>query len=221
LILSPQGHVERELLLVDDGERTWIDTEASEADPLIAYLEKMKFMMQVVVTRANDEYQLIRAAGAADELGGPYQIIKRGEFPTAPRAGIWALEALRVEQGRARLGFEVDYKSIPNELGYLGRSVHMRKGCYRGQETVAKVFNLGHPPRRLVRLQLDGSEIDLPASGAKVMLGESEVGYIGTVARHYEQGPIALAVVRRTVPITAELSVDGIAALQEVIVAPE
>lgn len=221
LILSPQGHIERELLLVDDGERTWIDTEPSEVAPLMAYLEKMKFMLAVEVKDVHEEFQLIRDFGAPDEIGGPYKIIKRGALPVGDRAGIWALEALRVAQGRARLGFESDYKSIPNELGYLNRAVHMRKGCYRGQETVAKVFNLGHPPRRLVRLHLDGSEIDLPPMGEKIFLGENEVGFIATVVRHFEQGPIALAVIRRTVPVSAQLTVGGLPALQEVIVAAE
>ena len=80
---------------------------------------------------------------------------------------MWALEALRVAQGRARLLFEVHHKSIPNELGFLNNSVHMQKGCYRGQETVAKVFNLGQPPRKLVLLHLDGSMVAMPENGAR------------------------------------------------------
>ena len=86
---------------------------------------------------------------------------------------------------------------------------------------MAKVFNLGHPPRRLVLLHLDGSMVHYPATGAKVFSGEKEVGYIGTVARHFELGPIALAVIRRTTPVTDVLLVDGVPANQEVIVAAE
>jgi folate-binding Fe-S cluster repair protein YgfZ len=90
----------------------------------------------------------------------------------------------------------------------------MRKGCYPGQETVAKVFNLGQPPRRLVMLHLDGTEIELPTHGTPVMLDEKEVGFIGTVARHYELGPIALAVVKRSTPTDAVLLAGGVLASQ-------
>jgi folate-binding Fe-S cluster repair protein YgfZ len=99
--------------------------------------------------------------------------------------------------------------------------VHLSKGCYRGQETVARVHNLGHPPRRLVRLLLDGSEDRLPGHGDPVVLDGAEVGFTGSAARHYELGPVALAVVRRTVPVGATLLADGIPAAQEVIVAPD
>ena len=91
----------------------------------------------------------------------------------------------------------------------------MKKGCYPGQETVAKVFNLGQPPRRLTLLHLDGSAIDLPTTGEKVLAGEKEVGYIGSVARHYELGPIALAVIKRNLPLEEQLTAAGIPAAQE------
>jgi folate-binding protein YgfZ len=119
--------------------------------------------------------------------------------------------------GRARIGFETDHKSIPNELGFLNTSVHMKKGCYPGQETVAKINNLGTPPRKLVLLHLDGLNVDLPKVGDKVFDGEKEVGFIGTVVRHYELGPIGLAVVKKNVPIENILIVDGISASQEAI----
>ena len=64
-------------------------------------------------------------------------------------------------------------------------------------------------------------QLTYPATGAKVISGEKEVGYIGTVARHYELGPIALAVIRRTTPVTDVLTVDGVPATQEVIVAAD
>jgi folate-binding Fe-S cluster repair protein YgfZ len=94
----------------------------------------------------------------------------------------------------------------------------MNKGCYRGQETVAKIFNLGKPPRRLVLLHLDGSQVVMPAPGTAVMNGEIQVGFLGTVARHFELGPIALAIIKRTTPIDAQLMVESVAASQEVIV---
>jgi tRNA-modifying protein YgfZ len=134
---------------------------------------------------------------------------------------MWALEAERIAAGRARILLESDHKSIPNELGFLNTAVHMNKGCYRGQETVAKVFNLGHPPRRLVLLHLDGTMVHMPEHGAKVVFDGKEVGYIGSMARHFELGPIALAVIKRTVPVGATLDIDGVAATQEVLVAAE
>jgi len=136
-----------------------------------------------------------------------------------------AFEALRVEALAPRLHRDTDDRTIPHEVGWIPSAVHLTKGCYRGQETVAKVHNLGHPPRRLVSLQLDGSDSVLPAHGDEVFSGESAVGVVTSAALHFEDGPIALAVVRRNTPIDASLLVrtaDGqITAAQEVIVPPE
>jgi folate-binding protein YgfZ len=220
LILDSQGHIVEQLFLVDDGQTTWIHTEAERVAPLIEYLEKMKFMLEVEVKDHSNNYAVLRAAGVADKIGGPYALVPRSELEETKAAfnkshtqvGIWALEALRVAQGRARLLFEVDHKSIPNELGFINHAVHMQKGCYRGQETVAKVFNLGQPPRKLVLLHLDGSMVAMPENGSKLFHNEKDVGYIGTVVRHYELGPIALAVIKRNTPSDAVLIADGVAA---------
>ncbi len=122
-------------------------------------------------------------------------------------AGTWALEAARVAAWRPRLGREVDERSIPHELDWLRTAVHLDKGCYRGQETVARVVNLGKPPRRLVFLHLDGSAEALPATGDPVVSGEREVGVVTSAARHHELGPIALALLRRSVDPAADLVV--------------
>lgn len=133
-----------------------------------------------------------------------------------------AAEALRIAARRPRAATELDATTIPHELDWLRSAVHLAKGCYRGQETVAKVHNLGHPPRRLVLLHLDGSEGGLPAHDDPVRLGDAVVGRITAAARHFELGPIALAVVKRTTDPAAALVVgtaDGdVAAAQEVIV---
>ena len=230
LLLDAQGHIEQQLFLVDDGESIWLHTEASKSEELITYLNKMKFMLNVDVSDQTTEYSVLRAPGAADALGGPYALVPRAELPDFIAAnnaaghvqvGTWALEAERVAAGRARILFETDHKSIPNELGFLNTAVHMNKGCYRGQETVAKIFNLGHPPRRLVLLHLDGSMVHMPEHGAKVTLEGKEIGFIGSMARHYELGPIALAVIKRTVPIDVALDIDGVSASQEVLVPAE
>ncbi|NDB50297.1 MAG: folate-binding protein, partial [Actinobacteria bacterium] len=203
LILDPQGHVEQQSFLVDDGTSVFIHLDQDKKESLITYLEKMKFMLQVEVRDVSKEYAIFRAPGKSDELGGPYALVPRDEVASMAEAfnasnlqvGIWALEAERIASGRARIGMDTDHKSIPNELGLLNKSVHMNKGCYRGQETVAKVFNLGHPPRRLVLLHLDGSSVDLPKHGDPVTFEGKEVGFVGSVARHHELGPIALAVI--------------------------
>jgi len=223
LILDVQGHVIEQLFLVDDGSTAWIHTENSRTNEILDYLNKMKFMLEVEVKDQSNDYAVLRAPGKSDLLGGPYALVPRGELKDTTDAfnkahtqvGIWALEAERVAQGRARLLFEVDHKSIPNELGFINKAVHMNKGCYRGQETVAKVFNLGQPPRKLVRLHLDGSMVAMPEHGAKVFLEDKEVGFIGTLARHYELGPIALAVIKRNVPADATLICEGVSASQE------
>lgn len=140
-------------------------------------------------------------------------------------AGTLALEALRIAAWRPRFGTEVDDRTIPHELDWLRSAVHLSKGCYRGQETVAKVHNLGHPPRRLVMLHLDGSDALLPGPGAPVLLDGAVVGAVTSSARHHELGPIALAVVKRSLDPVAALVVEteevAVAAAQQVIVPPD
>lgn len=226
LILDPKGHVEYQFLLVDDGDSVFLVLDPGYKQTLIEYLNTMKFMLRVDVRDASGEYAVLRAPGAQTDLGGPFALVPRDELDqmrkvfseSATQAGTWALDAMRVAAGRIRIAFETDHKSIPNELGVLNKSVHMAKGCYRGQETVAKIYNLGNPPRRLVLLHLDGSVVTSPAQGTDVMNGEVRVGFIGTVARHHELGTIALAVIKRNTPVEAQLEVDGIPAIQQVIV---
>ncbi|NEK58271.1 folate-binding protein YgfZ [Geodermatophilus sabuli] len=127
----------------------------------------------------------------------------------ARAAGLDAFEALRVEARRPRLGVDTDHRTIPNETGWLTSAVHLDKGCYRGQETVARVHNLGRPPRRLVLLHLDGVSEELPEPGTPVLAGAREVGRVGTVVRHHDLGVVALALVKQSVATDAELSVGG------------
>jgi tRNA-modifying protein YgfZ len=136
-------------------------------------------------------------------------------------AGVWAYEAHRVAGLRPRLGVDTDDRTIPHEVGWIGTAVHLDKGCYRGQETVARVHNLGHPPRRLVFLHLDGSEDRLPVHGDPVTADDAAVGFTGSAARHFELGPIALGLIKRTVPVDATLRAGGVPAAQEVVVPPD
>ncbi|WP_329396800.1 folate-binding protein [Streptomyces lydicus] len=241
LILSAHGHIEHAVYLVDDGATTWMHTEPGGQEALIAYLESMKFFYRVEVADRTAEFAVVHLP-AGSITGTPEGTVVRetphGRDLFLPRAdlesfaaahgpavGILALEALRVEAHRPRLGLETDHRTIPHELGWIGTAVHLQKGCYRGQETVARVHNLGKPPRRLVFLHLDGSEVHLPPHGTPVRLasdGEEgrQLGFITTSARHHELGPIALALVKRNVPVDAELMAGGTAAAQEVVVEP-
>jgi folate-binding protein YgfZ len=124
----------------------------------------------------------------------------------ARAAGTLAFEALRVEALRPRLHVDTDDRTIPHEVGWIGSAVHLTKGCYRGQETVARVANLGRPPRRLVLLHLDAGDETLPVPGDPVLRDGRAVGRVGTVALHHELGPVALALVKRNVGVDAELT---------------
>ena len=155
-----------------------------------------------------------QAAASGQEPG---QALAAGELIQAgdlTQVGELAWEALRIEAGLPRWAREVDARAIPNELDWLRTGVHLNKGCYPGQETIARTVNLGRPPRRLVQLQLAGWQGQLPEVGARVYLPAGDnpagkvVGAITSVARHWELGNIALALVRRGVPAQAELAVD-------------
>jgi folate-binding protein YgfZ len=127
----------------------------------------------------------------------------------AVAAGLWAFEALRVEGRRPRLAVDTDHRTIPHEVGWIGSAVHLNKGCYRGQETVARVQNLGRPPRRLVLVHLAGESDTLPVPGTPVEANGRSVGFLGTAVHHHELGPIALAVIKRSLPDDVDLTVDG------------
>ncbi|MGR3935359.1 CAF17-like 4Fe-4S cluster assembly/insertion protein YgfZ [Streptomyces sp. BRA346] len=241
LILSAHGHIEHALYLVDDGETTWAHVEPGSQDELIAYLESMKFFYRVEIADRTEEYAVVHLpAGsiaetpegtvARETAHGRDLFLPRADLESfaaknGPPIGVLAYEALRVEAHRPRIGLETDHRTIPHELGWIGTAVHLQKGCYRGQETVARVHNLGKPPRRLVFLHLDGSEVKLPGHGAPIRLaadGEEgrQLGFVTSSARHHELGPIALALVKRNVPVDAALIADSTAASQETVVEP-
>jgi hypothetical protein len=253
LVLSPNGHTEHHLTLTDDGTTTWLHVEPGTAPSLTEFLESMRFMMRVEAADVSADYAVLTVLGlrgddltvgldgvtarlepdsfgvidlvvARDVLGElAGELVRRG----AAAAGMWAFEALRIAAHVPRLGLDTDHRTIPHEVGWIETAVHLNKGCYRGQETVARVHNLGHPPRRLVFLHLDGSVDRLPEHGDAVETtadGEGQrvtVGFTGSAARHYELGPIALAQVKRNVPVDAPLLAGGVAAAQEVIVPPD
>jgi tRNA-modifying protein YgfZ len=241
LILSANGHIEHALYLVDDGATVWAHVEPGTREALVGYLESMKFFYRVEVADRTEDIALVHlpAGSIAAVPEGvavretPYGrdlFLPRAELAewaaqAGPPAGLLAYEALRVEQHRPRLGFETDHRTIPHELGWIGSAVHLQKGCYRGQETVARVQNLGKPPRRLVFLHLDGSEVHLPPRGTGIRLADDgpdgrKIGFITTSVRHHELGPVALALVKRNIPVDAHLVAGDTAAAQETVVAP-
>ena len=243
LILSPQGHIEHHLTLTDDGDALWAHVEPGTAGTLLAFLESMRFMLRVEPADVTDDYAVLTVTRAlpADSLPEGVSAALRGAVGTdllvarphlqaaatkfadagLTLAGMQAYEALRIAARRPRLGLDTDHRTLPHEVGWIESAVHLNKGCYRGQETVARVHNLGHPPRRLVFLHLDGSEDRLPEHGDPVQLEDAVVGFVGSAARHYELGPIGLALIKRTTPVDATLQAAGLPAAQEVIVPPD
>jgi tRNA-modifying protein YgfZ len=237
LVLSPHGHVEHHLQVLDDGTTTWLDVEPGTAEALVGYLTSMIFMTRVEVHDVTADWAVLSIVGldlagvlldfvewdayplpdgdggwarrmswpgvsAADVLVPRGQLAEyaAGLAKVAKPAGIWAYEALRVEARRPRLNFETDHRTIVQEVGWIPAAVHLDKGCYRGQETVARVQNLGQPPRRLVLLHLDGTVEEVPPHGTPITREDGrQVGFVGTAVRHADLGAVALALVKRTV----------------------
>jgi tRNA-modifying protein YgfZ len=266
LILSPHGHVEHELHLVETGQTVLISVEPGAGVDLFAHLDAMRFMMRVEVSPRPDLAVIwepvpdpdpgnptwlvpgdFRDGGeptpaGVDRGGGATRYVARrpadffGREVFLPRAalagrlaagrpvGTWALEALRVAAAVPRIGRDTDQRTLPHEVGWIGPGVHLAKGCYRGQEAVARVHNLGRPPRRLALAHLDGSVGVLPTHGDEVGIADRAVGWVGTAVQHYELGPVATVMVKRSADAAAELLIRSeqgdVVAAQEVVVVP-
>lgn len=216
LVLSPQGHVEHHLQLVETGTEVLAHVEPGTAEGLIDFLDRMRFMLRVEVSLASDlvvRWHPEAVTGLSTSTGfGSYALVAPGTSFDGPWAGVQAHEAMRVAARRPRLGLDTDHRTLPHEVSWLVRAVHLDKGCYRGQESVARVYNLGRPPRRMVLLHLDGSDSTLPSVGAPVTLDGRDVGRVGTAVRHFESGPLALALVKRSVADDAQLLAGGVPA---------
>ena len=216
---------------------TWEDPWPGVVDGGAAYFQgerhpgaRTPMMFHAVSRQAADEFEAAwlaggAASGAAEAHAAPSSAPPgaRSSTPSPAggkrrRAGYLAWEAMRIAAWKPRLGRETDARAIPPEVDWLRTAVHTTKGCYRGQETIARVINLGRPPRRLTYLQLDGSRGDLPAPGTPITVGGRQVGVITSSARHADEGPIALALIARAVPVSTVFDIDGVAAAQEEIV---
>jgi folate-binding protein YgfZ len=255
LWLDAQGRIVRDFHIVDDGEITWLITYSKEIDVLVTQLQRMVFRAKVSVELSSEYSIIATwskpVTGAVLSWQDPWPETalggwRYGEKPTEPwkyteslvpltqvdsvwkefkHCGTMALDALRVAAFRPTGPNEIDEKALPHEFDWLASAVHMSKGCYRGQEAVAKVHNLGHPPRRLVFLHLDGSGHALPDLGDEIFgADDTVIGKVTSVGQHHEMGPIALGLIKRNVPADIELSVLNLAsgerlgATQEIIV---
>jgi folate-binding protein YgfZ len=243
LVLSPQGHIEHHLTLADDGTAVWAHVEPGTAGPLLGFLGSMRFLLRVDPADVTADFAVLTLMGPGRPAAGPdgtvvampdpfgmdvvvprerlAEIVAAAEQDGAAVAGLAAYEALRIAAHRPRFGLDTDHKTLPHEVGWIETAVHLNKGCYRGQETVARVHNLGHPPRRLIMLQLDGSADRLPVHGDPVTRDDTTVGFVGSAARHFELGPVGLGLIKRTVPVDAALRAGGVPAAQEVVVPPD
>ncbi|RJQ76512.1 folate-binding protein [Pseudonocardiaceae bacterium YIM PH 21723] len=229
LILDSNGRVERHFGVTHSQDTIWLDTEPGEGAALLAYLEKMRFWSKVEPAVADLGVLSVVGPQAPRVEGGIQRETSYGYDLLVPRselvdywkklldagakpAGSWAFEALRVGALRPRLGVDTDERTIPHEMRWIPSAVHLDKGCYRGQETVARVHNLGKPPRKLVLLHLDGSSEILPEPGEEITLDGRAVGRVGTAVRHHELGTVALALVKRNTSVDAKLNIGDIAA---------
>ncbi|CAB4562531.1 unannotated protein [freshwater metagenome] len=238
LLLTPQGHIEHQLKIYLDENDVLLITQLAKAEELINWLQKMIFRSKVLIERT--DLKIFGVFG--DYLGkvwkdpfskaNPFSISynsNRSKFdyveiiahssPELVPAGTMAYDALRIAAGRPEVT-DIDDKSLPHEFDWLSSAVHLSKGCYRGQESVAKIHNLGHPPRRLIVLNLEDGG-DLSSRGNQVLYTDKPVGKVVAAALHFELGSLALALVARNTPyldLQVETSGRRVTASQQVLV---
>jgi folate-binding protein YgfZ len=238
LILDPHGHIEHQLKVIATEQGAQVITAQDRAAGLIVWLQKMKFRTQVEIVVSDlvvvgvfgdnefdfpcwvdawgkDPVGSARYAKDAEPFGYKEFLVGNIDEIDLPQAGLMAYSALRIAAGRPEIS-DVDERSLPHEYDWLSSSVHLSKGCYRGQETVAKVHNLGHPPRRLALLHLEVGDV-LAQPGEGVFHNDREVGKVLASALHFEEGSLALALLGRVTPYT-DLKVAGVSASQQILV---
>lgn len=239
LLLSPQGHIEHQIkIYVDEEESLLLITADSRSDALISWFEKMKFRSKAIIEKTSlrtfglfspiegriwvDHFSTPKPSSASynpNRHSFSYFEFISEDAPDKEPAGLLAYHALRIAAGRPEIT-DSDDRSLPHEFDWLSSAVHLNKGCYRGQETVSKVHNLGHPPRRLALLDLETGD-DLANIDDLVFYGDKQVGKIVASALHFERGSIALALLTRNTPylnLAVEIGGRRIEATQEVLV---
>ena len=238
LILDPQGHIEHQLKVVATNSGAFVISSKERIDDLVIWLEKMKFRTKVEIKKTDlqvvgvftqlqgeapcwldrwgtEPIGSVRYAKSAEPFGYREYLVPNISEIDLPQAGLMAYEALRIAAGRPEIA-DIDDRALPHEFDWLSSSVHLSKGCYRGQETVAKVHNLGHPPRRLALLHLEVGDV-LAQPGEPAFHNEREVGKVVASTLHFEEGSLALALLGRVTPYT-DLKVAGVSASQQVLV---
>ena len=217
LLLTPQGHIEHQLKVISDTEELLVITDSTRSEALIEWLTKMRFRAKVSITKTElrvfgvfaetlgaswvDGFSLVPKSSvsyATERAQFSYRELVADAPPELERAGLMAFQALRIAAGRPEIS-DIDERSLPHEFDWLSSAVHLTKGCYRGQESVAKVHNLGHPPRRLAILHLEQGDA-LCAKADEVFYQDKKVGTVLAGALHFELGSIALALVNRNTP---------------------
>jgi folate-binding protein YgfZ len=247
LELDGQGRIQHSIHVLESTDGTLLIAPGTSGADVAAWLDARIFMEDVQAVDVTAQFSVWGGAVAFGDLawtdpwpeivaggityGEPVipawswveTLVPAGEKPRVDVIDADLVDPLRIVAGRPSMA-EVDDRSLPHELDWLRTAVHLSKGCYPGQETVSKIHNVGHPPRRLVRLHLDGSESVFAEAGDSVMVNGHVVGTVTTAGNHFDDGPVALAVIKRTVDVSAELVVvhddHPLAATHEVIVPP-
>ena len=247
LELDGQGRIQHSIHVLESTDGTLLIAPGTSGADVAAWLDARIFVEDVQAVDVTAQFSVWGGAVAFGDLawtdpwpeivaggityGEPVipawswveTLLPAGEKPRVDVLDADLVDPLRIVAGRPSMA-EVDDRSLPHELDWLRTAVHLSKGCSPGQETVSKIHNVGHPPRRLVRLHLDGSESVFAEAGDSVMVNGDVVGTVTTAGNHFDDGPVALAVIKRTVDVSAELVVvhddHPLAATQEVIVPP-
>jgi tRNA-modifying protein YgfZ len=235
-LLTNKGKMLGDLRVIDTGAELWLDTERVALQALFDTVRRGTVGWQAELHKRTLQQALLSLVGprAADAVGGaigPEHANRSGEIGgaevllIATDAGIdvvcaaddaatvraaldvaevpeAAAEVVRVEAGRPRYGIDLDEGTIPQEAGLNDRAVSFTKGCYVGQETVARLHYRGKPNRHLRGLRLSAPV----ATGTPLVLGEREVGRVGSSVVSPRFGPIGLALVRREASVGDELA---------------
>lgn len=245
LDLDIQGRILHHADVVRTAEGVLLDVPSAQLESFLSFLQKMIFWSQVEIAEADlGVLTLLGASGDVplptsvvasrtvdwSAVERRDLLVPRSELSAAVAelesagvnlAGLMAFTAERVRALEPERAADLDDKSIPHEVpSFIGRgdhagAVHLEKGCYRGQETVARVENLGRSPRVLVMLQLDGSAPEAPTPGSEITAptGGRALGRLGTVVDDCDFGPIALALLKRSALTGQELAVGPVSVL--------
>lgn len=239
-LLDRKGHMQADMRVLrpGDGPELWLDLEPEGLAAANRHLQMYKIGREVEVSDESEGHMLLSLIGPrATEIARAVESValRGGEgvdliVPVAEREGVRAAllaagtvevapaaaEILRIESGRPRFGAEMGTETMPAEAGIVEQAVSFTKGCYIGQETVARLHYKGKPNRHLRGLRLSA-----PAEpGQTLRLGEKEVGTLGSAAVSPVLGPVGLAILRREAEPGATLAVGEDGVTGEVVALP-